>query len=937
MTPSSTIRLARTSVLLAIAISVLPGVPARAQEPATAQEPTGRIAGRIVDARTGAGLTDVGVQVVGAVPGSTSSGVMSGVDGRYSLPRVRAGTVTLHIRRLGYQPKTITGIVVPVSGAVEQDVTLEAAMVQLEATVVSAAAERGTVSAALDQQRVATGIVNAVTSEQIQRSPDSDAAQAVQRVSGVTVQDGRYVFVRGLGERYTTTSLNGARLPSPEPERKVVPLDLFPAGLLQTITTSKTFTPDQPGDFSGATVDIRTREFPAQRLVTYSASVGANDAAFGKALPIARGVGGEAFALAGGARNLPPGLRAAGYLRSTPRSEYPILINSMRNVWSLDRENGRANVSGTVSVGGNTPVFNQRIGYLFSSTYSYGQEVAAEQERAIPIVGPNDEPLVANRFVGTTGRSSVLWGGIANFSTLLGPRTRLTWNNTYTRTADDEARFEVGTIEAELGLPIDVTRMRYVERSVYSSQLGGEHSLNANHQLDWGASFAGVARDEPDRSELTYVRSEDPATGDLTRLWYQTGQGAIRMFSELDERAYELRANYQFSFGLAQRRHALKLGGLGRYTDRTSDNRVYGIAGDNLTEEQRRLAPEEIFGGRFSQPGSSALDLRALAQGGSYDARDALAAGYAMLDYGLSTRLRFIGGTRIEASNVEVDALSSLGESVRSDPEYVDVLPSLALNYALTETQNLRVSASQTLARPEYRELTPIITRDVIGGVFQRGNSNLERTLIQNGDLRWEWYPNRGEVISVAVFAKNFDKPIERTFAQQGSSVISDFVNAKGATNYGVEFEVRKGLGFLTEVLTPITAFSNVTLMESDIRLGESRGASTDPNRRMVGQAPYVVNGGFTYLSARGRTSATVLYNRVGPRIREAGVQPLPNSIEQARDVLDFSLRFPVGRSLAARFDARNLFDSPFLTTQGDVVRERWRAGRTFQLGFAWR
>jgi outer membrane receptor protein involved in Fe transport len=933
----STTRVARTAVLVAAVACLQPLADrADAQEAAT-QQPTGRVTGRIVDARTGAGLTDVGVQVVGAIDTLTSSGAMSGIDGRYSLSRLRPGTVTLHIRRLGYQAKTITGVLVPAGSVVEQDVSLDPTTVQLTATVVTADAERGTVSAALDQQRNATGIVNTVTSEQIQRSPDSDAAQAVQRVSGVTVQDGRYVFVRGLGERYTTTSLNGARMPSPDPERKIVPFDLFPSGLLQTITTSKTFTPDQPGDFSGASVDIRTREFPAQRQITYSMSIGANDAGFGKELPSARGVGGESFAWAGARRDIPSALRAAGYLRNTPQSQYPALINSLRNAWTIENQSGSANLSGSLSAGGNTVLGNQRVGYLLSSTYSYGQEVAVDQERAIPIIGPNNEPVVANRFVGTTGRSSVLWGGIANFSTLLGTRNRLSWNNTYTRTADDEARFEVGTIEAELNLPVDISRMRYIERSVYSSQLSGEHAPAANHQIDWSGSFAGVMRDEPDRSELSYVRAEDATTGELRRLWYNTGQGAVRMFSDLDEQAYELRANYQFSFGPLARRHTLKVGGLGRYTDRASESRVYGIAGDNLTEAQRSLPPEQILGGQFSQPGSSVLDLRALGQGGSYDARDALGAGYAMVDYGLTDRLRLIGGARVEASNVEVDALSSLGERINSSPGYLDVLPSLALNYRLTETQNLRFSASQTLARPEYRELTSIITRDVAAGVFQRGNPELERTLIQNGDLRWEWYPNRGEVLSVAAFVKNFEKPIERTFAQQGSTVISEIVNADGATNYGVELEMRKGLGFLADFLTPIAFFTNLTVMESDIRLGESRGASTEPNRRMVGQAPYVINTGLTYLSASGRTSATVLYNRVGPRIREAGVQPLPNSIDEARDVLDLSFRLPLRAGIGARFDARNLLDSPFLTTQGDVTRERWRSGRTYQLGLSWR
>src|SRR5690606_18563151 len=186
------------------------------------------------DAHTGAGLAGAQIQVIGS-----RAGTLSGVDGRYVLDDVTPGTVTLHIESLGYATKAVTGVVVPPGGVVEQNVALAAQALQLEAIEVSAAAERGSVTRALDRQRTSANIVNAITSEQIARSPDGDAAAALQRVSGVTVQDNRFVFVRGLGERYTTTSLNGARIPSPEPERKVVPLDLFPSGLLQTITTSK--------------------------------------------------------------------------------------------------------------------------------------------------------------------------------------------------------------------------------------------------------------------------------------------------------------------------------------------------------------------------------------------------------------------------------------------------------------------------------------------------------------------------------------------------------------------------------------------------------------------------------------------------------------------------------------------------------------------------
>lgn len=901
---------------------------------ARAQDALGRISGRVVDARTGAGLSDVGIQVVGALPDSTSSGAMTGVDGRYALARIRAGTVTLHLRRLGYQAKTITGVLVPAGAAIEQNVTLDPATVQLSATIVTADAERGTVSAALDQQRTATGIVNAVTAEQIQRSPDSDAAQAVQRVSGVTVQDGRYVFVRGLGERYTTTSLNGARMPSPEPERKVVPLDLFPAGLLQTITTSKTFTPDQPGDFSGATVDIRTREFPATRQFTYSMSTGINSAAGGHDVLFAPGVGGEWFALAGSGRELPRVARVAGDLTNSSRAERNEIINSFRNVWRADTRGGRPNSSFSASLGGNDPVFGQRIGYLISGTYSYNQEIRADESRAL--VRPTSDPNVLaeyNRFAGTTGRAAALWGGLLNLSTLLGSHSRLSLNNTYSRTADNDARVERGMYE-DFGIPLEVQRLDYVERSVLSSQLAGEHSLG-RHGVTWTGSVSRVTRDQPDRSELVYEVAQFPAGGDRL-LWLNThAEGAVRTFAELDEMAYEGSANYRLEFGPAARQFVFKMGGLARKVDRDADSRSFRITAPIFDEADRALPPEELFGGRFSTPTSRVFELGSLAVGGSYAARDELLAGYAMLDAGLGSRVRLIGGARVERSDLRVDAASTLGDPSTSHRIFTDVLPSLAVNVRPTESQNIRISASRTLARPEYRELAAIRGREVIGGLDVRGNPNLVRTLIDNADIRWEWYPAAGEVLSIGVFAKRFDQPIERVFRASGVAPIVTFVNAESAENYGVELEARKGLGFLTSKLDLITAFTNVTLMQSEINLGasEAAAANTRENRPMVAQAPYVVNVGLAYASRGGSTSATLLYNRVGERILYASAIPLPDVKEMPRDVLDASLRFPLRRGISGRFDVKNLLDSRYLIAQGAVDREGYRAGRTFTLG----
>jgi hypothetical protein len=465
--------------------------------PLAAQAPTGRIVGRIIDAGTGQGLTDVGIQVVG-----TTLGTSSGVGGRYTLPPIPAGTVTLQVRRLGFQPKTVTGIVLEAGKTIEQNITMDAATITLSAQVVTASAERGSVSEALDAQRTAPGVVNSITSEQISRSPDGDAAQAVQRVSGVTVQGGKYVFVRGLGERYTTTQLNGTRLPSPEPEKRVVPLDLFPSGLLQTITTQKTFTPDQQGDFSGAQVDIRTREFPARRAMTFSVTSGANMSAVGSDVRRAFSVGGESFALVQGKRDIPSLVRAysdQGF-PSLNDGDKRLLISQLRNEWSAGLRTGSPNTSTSVSIGGNDPVLGQRIGYLLSGTYSLSQEIRTDQQRALADRGSQPgETVEIDRFLGETGSQSVLWGGIANISTVIGSHTRLFANNTFNRTADNEARSERGSFESD-GVNVKIDRNQYIERSIRSNQLGAEHQFGEHHHLTGSHSSESLATSPIGRS-----------------------------------------------------------------------------------------------------------------------------------------------------------------------------------------------------------------------------------------------------------------------------------------------------------------------------------------------------------------------------------------------------------------------------------------------------
>ncbi len=899
-----------------------------------AQAKPGRIVGRILDANTGQGLPDVGVQVVG-----TTLGSMSGVDGRYALTNIPAGTVTIQVRRLGFQPKTVTGIMLEADKTLEQNITMESATITLAAQVVTANAERGSVNEALDAQRIATGVVNAITAEQISRSPDSDAAQAVQRVSGVTVQGGRYVFVRGLGERYTTAQLNGTRIPSPEPEKKVVPLDLFPSGLLQTITTQKTFTPDLQGDFSGGQVDIKTREFPARRSMTYSLTLGANSAAVGSDVRRAFSVGGEGLALVSGDRGIPTLLKAfsdQGF-PTLNDGDKRLMVSSMRNAWSSQLAAGMPNGSASLSIGGNDPVFGRRIGYLVSGTYSATQDVRTDQVRALANRGSQPgETIEFNRFEGSTGNQGVLWGGIANFSTLIGGHTRLLVNNTFNRTSDNEARTERGNFESE-GVDVTIDKNQYVERSVRSNQFGAEHQFGEKHRADWFVTSSAVTRDEPDRSEFISIIEPGTSGGESLR-WLSTGNGgAVRTFGKLQESSTEARANYQYSFSAAGRQHSLKVGGLFRATDRDASTFSYSISAPRATQAERALTPEQIFDGRFANR-PNFWEVVALSQGGNYDATDRLGAGFAMMELGLSDRIRFIGGARYETDEVTLNAQSTLGSPVRVNNIWTDLLPSAAFNVKLSEFQTLRLSLSKTLARPEYRELSPVASRDVLNADDVQGNPDLQRTQIVNADLRWEWYPSESEVFSIGVFGKTFDNPIERVYRATGSANRTIvYVNADEATNYGLEIEARKNLGAFASVLQPFVVFSNVTFMQSEIRLGTQQLAATNANRRMVGQAPYVVNAGLTYSSRSGNTSATLLYNRTGERIDAAGDQPLPDMVLLPRDMVDLSLRLPLIRSLSMRLDARNVLDAPYEISQGTVTRDYYRQGRIFQMGLQWR
>ena len=913
-----------TIALVAVALFSLSTPEVLSSQTVPADAPA-RITGRVVDAETGQGIVAAAVQLVG-----TTLGAQTGVDGRFTILRVPPGTTTLLVRRIGYAQKTITGIIVAPGSTLEQNISLDAATLQLTAQVVTASKEKGTVSDALNQQKNATNVVNSITAEQMARSPDGDAAQAAQRVSGVTVQDGKYLQVRGLGERYTTASLNGARIPSPEPERKVVPLDLFPAGLLQDVTTSKTFTPDQPGDFAGANVNIRTKEFPARRQVNYTVSAGGNDRVLGQMLPFAPRAGGELLGLTGSSREMPVALTQANFRGNVTQSQFNQIASQQRNVWDAVPRNGGGIGSFGASTGGNS-ILGSRVGYVLSGSYGYSEEVRSDEHYAVGQQGANNTVIPLTSLDGSTGRSSVQWGGIANFSRLVGNSSRLSLNTTATRSADNEARVDRG-FDENLSDSIARTTLRYIERGVTTVTGQGEHQLGVANKMSWSATYAKTSRREPDRTDVVYSRGRDGEYALLGSL-----DGARRLYFDLAENNRTVQLDHAISIGETSLQNTIKIGAYYRSTDRRADAPIFSFLSRAETSVIKQQ-PSVIFGSTQSCAYCNVINIQPVGQAGSYNATDHTAAGYLMADWGLGSSVRVIAGARVEKADIIVNSSTQGGFTATANLNNTDVLPSLLVNTRLTETQNLRFGVTRTLARPEYRELAPVTFRDVLGGISVTGNEDLVRSLINNYDARYEIFPNPGEVLSVGVFAKQFDRPIERVESATSGAYQARFQNAVSATNIGVEIEARKQLGFLGSWLDPFSGFTNVTLMKSSVSLDTLQGLTvTDTKRRLVGQAPYVFNAGLTYSNLSGSTTATLLYNVVGERIVAAGVVPLPNILEKPRHVVDMSVRFPVWGDLTGRVDAKNLLDARYSFLQGELEREGYNAGRTFTVGFSWR
>lgn len=851
-------RSAVRSYVLLITCAFLLAQAARAQ--------TGTIAGVIVDGSTGETL-------IGATATITDSFVGDAADlnGEFEFA-ADPGIYTLVFDFLGYTQVSVENVEVIAGDVTRLEVQLYAEALQYEEIVVEASVLENSDASLLIARAKSVAVSDAIGSEQISRSGSGDAAAAMTKVTGASVVGGRYVYIRGLGDRYASTTLNGSTLPSADPDRKAVQLDLFPAALIDNIVTLKTFTPDKPGDFSGGLVDVATKAFPDRftfqlsvtgayddqssridNFLTYEGSptdwIGVDDGL--RALPgILDGKDPDGqMPTEADLRDLRFGVTNA--IRQSRADSLNSFARAFNSVMYPSRGSTPVNRSLSVAAGGKLQVLGRPLGLSGSLTYnrSYqyyddgvfsqwqllGGDVAGSDNLiSTTYFGPDPDlslitradPLEAGSFMNVRGTDEVNWGGSGTIAYQPSDNHELAFTLLRTQSGASQATMLGGFRDQSSSATFFTRSLDYEERSLHSYQLRAEHGFRPI-QIEWSVSLARNTQSEPDLRFFTSDQNIFESSSGLDTTWTLGGGNAPppqRYFRDLGENARGAILDISIPFrqwtDLAAK---VKFGA--RYDDSQREfrqRRFEYVEGREINFSDFQGDPAAYFHqsnfgvldtlsiGDITAYNAGLYVLENSPDRANYDATRDIRAGYLMLDLPITRAIRVIGGTRVESTEMITESFDEmLPDSLRLGVlSQTDWLPALNVVIALGENMNARLAATRTLARPTYRELAPFQSFNFVGGDIQEGNPLLNRTLITNLDARWEWFVRAGEILAVSGFYKTFENPIERVLRNVGEGRFVSFQNVDRARVFGAEFEARMRLDSWTQV----PAIKNISL-----------------------------------------------------------------------------------------------------------------------------
>ncbi len=807
---------------------------------------------------------------------------------------------------------------------------------ELEEVVILAPKNKGSVASLLEMRRSTQAVAEVLGAEQMSRQGDSDAATALRRVTGLTLVGGKYVYVRGLGERYSAVQLNGLSLPSPEPSRRVVPLDLFPTGVLESVIVQKSFTPDLPAEFGGGLIQLKTRSLPEAFFARGQVSLNLEDGQ--ERLSYAGGAG-DYLGSDDGTRRMPSGIRqslsSGSKLFELSGSTLETLGESLGDAYAVNQSREGVLPSFNFATGRQWSFGKYSVGAAASLLSSTSTEVIERQSGNFNVGagGALERAETAKTEIGEIERKL---GATLDVGTQLGENNKITLTNLFVRNTSDRAQIKEFSQSGDSFDSRRQTNLEWVQRDLHVRQIHGQHRWKTGAsdrpmELNWRGGLANAFRDSPDSREYVYVQRNNvyEFNTDTT--------GNRRVFSELRDQSQEITTQLDLPVDLGTQKTTWKIGMNRQMKDRKSDtyrlhfkNRYASGAGPDL-----RLSPEELFTPKNISP--DGFELTNLTESAdSYQGDQALSSIFGILEWEPHSDWSFTAGLRDESSNQEVRTFFYFEPGVptsRAGLRSRDMLPAYSATWKPNAKLRVRLAYGETVARPDFRELSTVPFIDDETGYEAVGNSRLRGTVIRNIDHRWEYYFKTDEYVSLGFFQKRFESPIEEVF-EPGPNLRKTYENAKAATNRGVEFETRWGLRSIDRSLRRWSILSNLSLIESQIDIGDAlSGVQTSTVRPLQGQSPYMINFFLQYDRPSEKSVATLLYNRIGARITEVGTGGRPDIYEQPFDQLDFVYGQQIANNASVQFRARNLLDPELSSTQGAEVVRSLRRGRSFNVG----
>lgn len=836
-----------------------------------------------------------------------------------------------------FQTETLGDIKIGGSEKANFAVSLKTAQNQLEEVVVLAPKIKGSLSALVEVRKQSSAVTDVLGSEQMARAGDGDAASSLRRVTGLTLVGGKYVYVRGLGERYSGVQMNSFSLPSPEPTRRVVPLDLFPTSIMESIIVQKSYSPDLPGEFGGGIIQLKTRSLPEKFFVRAQLSTAFENA--GNHLNHAGGST-DWLGIDDGTREMPTAIKnvidqgkkfsvnTPGFSEGVSQQELDAMGRSLSNSYVLDRSEAASMPGISVAAGSGWKLPSVKLGTAGSFLYGQSTDSVERVSRSFIVNGPgflgkesetrSESAEVETRLAGSFDvGAQIAKNHNLNVSTfLLRNTTKLS---------------QFGTTIQGSNLPSDTLTMDFTERQLWTRTVRGDHDLKRVTGfpvlVDWRTGWADASRYSPDRRELVY--NVDGANQNLL----DGSSGNRRSYGDLTDKTEERAINFAIPISNSTREIArFKVGALQFEKKRNSEmTRLYF---ENQTGQPIADATTGFAQGNIKNGGVVLKNLSAdPSQADNYTGDQTIDAQFAMVEVSPWEQISLQAGLRWETSDQLVSTFNYTTPSTPSSVSTInmrDTLPSYGVVWKPNDKIRSRIAYSETLARPDFREMSPVGFTDDETGYTVVGNAFLKGTVIKNIDHRWEYYFTTDEYASIGVFYKKFQDPIEAIF-KGGANRIQTFANAKSATNVGIELEGRMGLRHMARSLRRWTVLSNVSFIDSEIELG-TQDVQTSATRPLQGQSPYVLNMQLQYDHPTFGFSSTLLYNIIGKRITEVGVNDSPDIFEQPAGQLDFVATQILKKNWTVSLRARNLLNPEVESTQSEEIVRSYKRGRVFGL-----